>query len=139
MLKRLDSFSRCKNSTSESILGELEDRPVTVLESGKVYKGQWLKNTEIMQGWGVSTNSRGTLIYEGWFQASKAHGKGRMINVKGMIYTGDFRNGLPDGQGECTYPDKSVYVGGFINGARSGRGTHAYQNGSIYEGGWYQD
>ena len=49
------------------------------LPNGKRYEGEWLVNSRTMQGWGASINSSGTVLYEGWFLNSKAHGKGRTI------------------------------------------------------------
>ena len=68
------------------------------LDDGAVYVGEWLVNTQVKQGRGLSIWPDGSL-YEGYWRDGKACGKGRLIHADGDVYVGSWKNDKADGFG----------------------------------------
>ncbi len=82
----------------------------TLLDDGSNYEGEWASLRSgvgtngfdrVREGYGVQRFMDGS-IYEGWFKADRAYGKGRMIHTDGYIYEGEWRDDKAEGYGTYT-------------------------------------
>jgi len=92
-----------------------EKRPLTYLDNGATYEGEWLKGTDIREGQGKEVLKDGT-IYIGDFKESYKTGKGKLTLASGYVYEGDILNDAYHGQGKMKYPDGRLYEGGYMQG-----------------------
>ena len=81
-----------------------------MLGDGSSYEGEWASlrtnpgtqgYERVREGYGVQRFMDGS-IYEGWFKADKAYGKGRLIHTDGYIYEGDWLDDKAEGNGIYT-------------------------------------
>ena len=106
------------------------------------YVGDVLGNSKIRHGKGKIILSNMVVMYDGYFENDKFHGKGMLQTPgyqigksgSGNKYVGDFQNGEFNGHGTLTGADGDEYVGDFENGAPNGFGKLKYPNGDTYEG-----
>ena len=90
-------------------------------------------------GYGVWTDSKQKIRYEGQFRDHKRNGRGVFIWPCGTRLECEFKDGYPTGIGTKTYDDGSVYVGEFGSDSRpEGQGVWNFPDGSRYEGEFYQ-
>lgn len=73
-------------------------RPITRIETGAFYRGQWNKYTNQREGKGTQIWPDGS-IYEGTWKNDKANGRGRLIHADGDFYDGDWVDDKAQGQG----------------------------------------
>lgn len=77
------------------------------------------------------------------------HGKGKIINEKGVIYEGDWVNQKKDGFGKLVIPREGQnlfskhlfyqeYTGQFKNDKMHGFGKMIFDDGTVYEGEWVE-
>ena len=68
-------------------------KPITLLEQGILYEGEWLEGEEdTRMGRGVQLWPDGSR-YEGFWKDGKACGPGRLIHANGDCYEGLWRDG----------------------------------------------
>ena len=78
-------------------------------------------------------------IYEGFFLAGKAQGKGRKINnADKEVYSGDFNNDLREGYGIALTEDLTRFEGQWFADLRHGRGVETWTDGAVYEGEYFE-
>lgn len=126
IVRELVKRKRVQNRMAE--LGEFDYGPVDKkmqkglvyrgeqkLEWGEVYKGQWVSRSSVREGQGMSIRPDGS-VYEGWWKADMANGKGRFINADDQtVYEGNFADNQMHGHGVYTWKDGSQYEGQFQN------------------------
>jgi hypothetical protein len=86
-------------------------------------------------GYGVWTDSKQKIRYEGQFRDHKKHGHGVLLWSCGSRLECEFRDGHAFGAGTLTYDDGSVYVGEIgTHCLPQGQGVRDSPDGSRYEG-----
>lgn len=87
-------------------------KPITMLENGSKYEGEWLKTSgeEVRDGRGVLIWLDGSR-YEGYWRDNQANGRGRLIHADGDVYEGQWLNDKAHGKGVYTHTDQSEYQG----------------------------
>jgi hypothetical protein len=81
-------------------------KPITLLENGAKYEGEWIKDSDVRDGRGIQIwldFSR----YEGYWSNNKANGRGRLIHADGDIYEGEWVDDKAQGHGTYTHTDGS--------------------------------
>lgn len=131
-------------------------KPLSSLENGARYEGEWNTTTNEREGKGIQVWADGSM-YEGTWKNSKANGKGRLIHADGDVYEGEWKDDKAhgfgvyihtdgaqyegywkedrqDGEGTETWPDGAKYKGQYVDGKKHGRGTFFWADGSQYNG-----
>lgn len=108
-----------------------------LLEEKKVYAdGGSCLSGDCISGYCRYANSEG--VYEGNFQNSKFHGKGKMTFNNGMLITGSFKEGWLHGYGEIS-GGGFTQKGTFDLGDAEGNGSISFNNGTRYTGNFNDD
>jgi len=104
---------------------------------GFIYKGDFHCGLFDGYGWLQSPH----MNYEGYWNAGKMHGQGKLVKSPGFVYEGVFDNGLKhDLNAVCIYADGSKYIGPFRSDKRNGKGVYITAGGqSVYTGKWVGD
>mmetsp|Transcript_13350 Transcript_13350/g.11847 ORF Transcript_13350/g.11847 Transcript_13350/m.11847 type:complete len:184 (+) Transcript_13350:117-668(+) len=134
----------------------LEERDWKVLvENFYSYKGQWIKGTDIREGYGIQIHYDGSKyegffknnhfeghgnyitnenIYDGTFKKSKLHGEGIHVSQTGITYIGQFKKGLRQGIGKYSTVEGYFYDGEWANDLENGKGKLTIRDVSSYQG-----
>jgi hypothetical protein len=94
-----------------------EKRPMIQLDNGARYFGEWNKETNRREGYGIQIWDDGSkyifassrIRYEGYWNNDKANGKGRLIHADGDVYVGDWVDDKAHGKGCYTHYDGAKY------------------------------
>ena len=108
--------------TDTSHYGPRWEKNLFRLPNGGLYQGQWLRNTDIRQGWGVQVGPGGTEMYEGYFMYNQMHGKGRFISENGKVVEGEWIAGKMHGKTTIRYPNADLFMGTIVNNEMQGTG-----------------
>ena len=134
---------------------QIEIKPITEIENGALYYGEWDKNGN-KHGRGIQlspdgskylgywinnkANKKGKLIhrygdiYEGEWRDDKAEGYGIYSHIDGAKYEGYWKNDKQEGKGKEIWPDGNSYEGDYFGGNKQGKGKFIWSDGSVYEG-----
>ena len=72
----------------------------------KLYEGEWDDELGLKDGQGVQIFVETGELYEGFWQAGKAHGQGRLIHSNGDVYDGEWYEDRAHGFGRSFYFQK---------------------------------
>lgn len=81
-------------------------RPLMTLENGDWYEGDWDEHGR-KDGKGILFKVDGSL-YEGYWKADKAHGRGRSIHASGEMYNGEWKYDKKHGYGKYIDANGSI-------------------------------
>mmetsp|Transcript_2418 Transcript_2418/g.2751 ORF Transcript_2418/g.2751 Transcript_2418/m.2751 type:complete len:655 (-) Transcript_2418:57-2021(-) len=99
-----------------------------------VFEGQWLHGS--MDGRGVISTKKGSIVYQGEFVRGKISGVGSMFFDNGSRYDGEWNEGMMNGYGIFAEFNGDLYVGEWLKNCRSGHGRAVWKDGTFYEGEW---
>uniref|UniRef100_A0A7S3PET0 MORN repeat-containing protein 5 n=1 Tax=Aplanochytrium stocchinoi TaxID=215587 RepID=A0A7S3PET0_9STRA len=105
--------------------------------NGYVYEGQWLHG--LMEGRGIITDPRGSIVYQGEFVKNRISGVGTFFFDNGDRFDGEWHEGFMHGYGEYDEACGKTYVGEWLKGKRHGHGKITLKDGSFYDGEWGDD
>ena len=133
----------------------IEIKPITQIENGALYYGEWDKNGN-KHGRGIQlwpdgskytgywinnkANKKGILIhkdgdiYEGEWLDDKADGFGIYSHIDGAKYEGYWKDDKQEGKGKEIWPDGNSYEGDYVAGNKQGKGKFIWSDGAVYEG-----
>ncbi len=96
-IEKLAPFSLTQSDIAQSdkiqrvYINEFKD-----VGDGRLYKGQWNKQTGERDGVGIQLWPDGSK-YEGLWKKDKANGKGRMTHANGDVYEGEWKDDKANG------------------------------------------
>ena len=144
-----------KNYPSLNDGEETTIKPITKIENGAFYYGEWDKKGK-KHGRGIQlwpdgskyfgywinnkANKKGKLIhrdgdiYDGEWLNDKAEGFGVYSHIDGAKYEGFWKDDKQEGKGKEIWPDGNSYEGEYVAGNKQGKGKFIWNDGSIYEG-----
>lgn len=128
VLCRLGPYTYQKKLTLKGII----KRNPVLLENGAIYTGHW-NSLNQRHGRGVQLWTDGS-IYEGYWEADMACGKGRLISSNGNVYEGDWKNDEASGFGIHESANGTKYEGYWENNCKNGEGVETSKDGKMYKG-----
>ena len=123
-----NSYSDSTNSTNLLI-----QRQTHHSEDETMYLGQWNKQNDFKEGWGMQVEPDGSL-YQGFWKNGMYDGPGRLIKTDSSVYEGYWKKNIKHGKGIETFKDGATYDGDFLEGNKTGFGIWYYADGSTYQG-----
>ena len=112
--KKLKTLMQKKNDKTR------EERELHAEKDGWKYEGEWLKDKQVREGYGICVNRNGDVLYGGYWKGDKRHFKGREIWLNYGTYEGEFEENKKEGLGVYNYVNGDMYAGRFENELRHG-------------------
>ncbi len=117
---------------------KLELWSLHTFENGDVYVGEWNKDTDECDGYGIKVICKDGAIYQGYYDSGEKHGNGIYISGKGKFsgdyYIGDWEHNKKNGYGVYCYHDGKYYKGNWENNKSNGLGEKVTPFRSRYYG-----